>query len=114
MCRSCIEWLSQMRIQYLLDQELPKPHGNRQGLSYGQLAVLFLTYILTQADHRLCAVESWVRQHHRTLEMATGWEIGDKDCSDDRLADLVRLLGSEEHEALVAIAHTIGTIPKTW
>ena len=70
-----IEWLSQMRIQYLLDQELPKPHGNRQGLSYGQLAVLLLTYILTQADHRLCAVESWVRQHHRTV--LDGNRLGD-------------------------------------
>lgn len=55
-----IHWLSQMCIQSLLDQELPLPHGNRQGLSYGQLAVLLLSYILTQADHRLCAVESWV------------------------------------------------------
>ena len=103
-----IEWLSQMRIQFLLDQELPKPQGNRQGLSYGQLAVLLLSYILTQADHRLCAVESGVRQHHRTLEMATNWEIGDKDCSDDRLADLVKLLGSEEHEAMVTLETQLG------
>lgn len=103
-----IEWLSQMRIQYLLDQELPKPHGNRRGLSYGQLAVLLLSYILTQADHRLCAVESWVRQHHLTLEMATGWEIRDKDCSDDRLADLVSVLGGQEHDALVAIETVLG------
>jgi len=78
-----------MDIQLLLDQELPTPHGNRQGLSYGQLTVLLLTYIVTQADHRLCAVESWVRQHHQTLEMATGWEIREKDCTDDRLGDLV-------------------------
>ena len=97
-----------MRIQNLLDQELPLPHGNRQGLSYGQLAVLLLTYILTQADHRLCAVESWVSQHRQTLEMATGWNIGDKDCSDDRLADLVSVLGSEEHEALVTIETVLG------
>jgi hypothetical protein len=56
-----IQWLSQMRIEQLIDQELPEPHGNRQGLSYGQLAVLLLSYIVTQADHRLCAVEHWGR-----------------------------------------------------
>jgi len=62
-----IHWLSQMQIQLSIDRELPTPHGNRLGLSNGQLAVLFLTYILTQADHRLCAVESWgkARRRHR-------------------------------------------------
>jgi transposase len=58
-----------MRIEQLIDQELPVPHGNRQGLSYCQLAILLLSYIITQADRRLCAVESWVNQHHQTLEM---------------------------------------------
>lgn len=103
-----IHWLLQMQIQFLLDQELPTPHGNRQGLSYGQLAVLLLTYILTQADHRLCAVESWVRQHHQSLEMATGWEIRDKDCSDDRLADMVGILGSSENDAMIQIETVLG------
>lgn len=51
-----VHWLSQMQIQFLLDQKLPTPHGNRQGLSYGQLAVLLLTYILTQAPSQtLCS-----------------------------------------------------------
>jgi transposase len=95
-----IHWLKQMQIEELIDQELPAPHGNRQGLSYGQLSVLLLTYIITQADHRLCAVEPWVNQHHRILETATGWKIGSKDATDDRLADLLTILGSEQHEAI--------------
>lgn len=103
-----IHWLLQMQIQFLLDLELPTPHGNRQGLSYGQLAVLLLTYILTQADHRLCAVESWVRQHHQSLEMATGWSIRDKDCSDDRLADMVGILGSSENDAMIQVETVLG------
>ncbi len=82
-----IHWLKQMQIEKLIDQELPLPHGNRLRLSYGQLSVLLLTYIITQADHRLCAVEPWVNQHRRTLERATGWKIGMKDATDDRLAD---------------------------
>lgn len=103
-----IYWLEQMGIEELIDQELPRPHGNRKGLSYGQLAVLLLSYIISQADHRLCAVELWVKQHKTTLELATGWEIGEKDATDDRLADLLSVLGSSEHEAIDAIETHLG------
>ena len=82
-----VYWLEQMQIEKLIDQEFPSPHGNRRGLSYGQLSVLLLTYIISQADHRQSAVEPWVNQHHRTLEIATGWKIEAKDATDDRLAD---------------------------
>lgn len=98
-----------MEIEKLIDQEFPPPHGNRQGLSYGQLAVLLLTYMTSVADHRLCAVEPWVAFHHRTLEWATGWKIGLKDATDDRLADLLKLLGSDEHQAIETIAHQVRT-----
>ena len=103
-----VHWLEQMQIELLIDQELPSPHGNRRGLSYGQLSVLLLTYITTQADHRLCAVESWVKQHHRTLEMATGWKIGTKDATDDRLANFLSVLGSSQHQAIQAIETCLG------
>ena len=103
-----VHWLKQMQIEQLIDQELPSPHGNRQGLSYGQLSVLLLIYIITQADHRLCAVEPWVNQHQRILEKATGWKIGSKDSTDDRLADLLAILGSEQHEAIQTIETYLG------
>ncbi|MFQ6016525.1 MAG: transposase [Anaerolineae bacterium] len=89
-----VYWLLKMQVAEIIDAVLPKPHGNRQGLSYGQLAVLFLTYILTQYDHRMCSVEEWVRAHPQTLEEATGWAIGDKDATDDRLEDLLSALGA--------------------
>ena len=84
------------------------PHGNRRGLSYGQLAILLLTYIITQADHRLCAVEPWVKQHRRTLEKTTGWKIRVKDATDDRLADLLKVLGSSKHQAIQEIETYLG------
>jgi transposase len=55
-----------------------------------------LTYIITQTDHRLCAVEPWVKTHKEILEMCTGWAIGEKDVSDDRLARVVEELGKQE------------------
>jgi transposase len=88
-----IEWLKQMEIAKWIDKSLSKPHGNHQGMSYGQLSVLLLTYIITQADHRLSAVEMWVKKHIKVLEAVTGWSIGEKDTSDDRLARVVEELG---------------------
>lgn len=90
-----VEWLKRMEIAKWIDQKLRKPHGNYQGMSYGQLSVLLLTYIITQADHRLCAVEGWVKAHRQILELSTGWSIGEKDASDDRLARLVEELGKQ-------------------
>ena len=91
-----LEWLKQMQVAKYIDQKLEKPHGNYQGMSYGQLSVLLLTYIITQSDHRLCAVEGWVKTHQRILELSTGWSIREKDASDDRLARLVEELGKQE------------------
>ncbi len=90
-----IYWLLQLKLAEVIDEALPSPHGNRQGLSYGQPSVVLLSYIMTQADHRLCAVEEWVKQHHQTLSQATGWSIGLKDASDDRLASLLEVIGAE-------------------
>ena len=90
-----IHWLTEMRIVELIDENLPTPHGNREGLSYGQLSVLLLSYIVSQGDHRLCAVEPWVKQSQKTLERSTGWRISEKEVTDDRLGALVEVLGKQ-------------------
>jgi transposase len=73
-----------------------RPHGNWEGLSYGELAVLFLTYVLYMRTHRLCSMEEWVERHRTTLEGVTGWPIGTKECTDDRLGRLLEVLGRNE------------------
>ena len=57
-----INWLQEMEIASIIDQELPKPHGNRKGLSYGELSVILLTYIVSQSDlqRRRCAIINYV------------------------------------------------------
>ena len=37
-----VEMLKQMEIAKWIDQQLKQPHGNHQGLSYGQLSVILL------------------------------------------------------------------------
>lgn len=73
-----LHWLKQMEVATILDKWLMPAHQNRSGLSDGQLAVLFLAYVVSQADHRLNHGEAWVRAHQRMLELTTGWEIRDK------------------------------------
>ena len=92
-----VAWLNQMEIAKWIDESLVRPHGNHQGLSYGELSVLLLTYIISQADHRLCAVEGWVNRHRQVLERSTQLSIGDKDVSDDRLARVVEELGLQSN-----------------
>jgi hypothetical protein len=52
------ELLKQMEVGKWIDQQLKQPHGNHQGLSYGQLSVLLLIYIISQSDHRLSTAET--------------------------------------------------------
>lgn len=52
-------FLIKLRFPQLLDQFLP-PHPLHQGLSQGWLITLWITYILSQADHRKSPVRDWV------------------------------------------------------
>jgi len=80
-----IALLLKMRVAELIDQHFPT-NGNRTGLSLGQMCVIWLTFILTQADHRLNQVEPWVAEHQQTLSRSLGYEVEPHDCTDDRLA----------------------------
>jgi transposase len=86
------QWLTKMHVAEMIDRIWPS-HGNWQGLSYGQLAVLFITYVVHSLNHRLCGMESWVARHQHTLEHLTGWSVDPKQATDDRLGILLGELG---------------------
>ncbi len=69
--------------------------------------MLLLTYIVSQADHRLCAVEPWAKQRQKTLEGSTGWSLSEKEVTDDRLGALVEVLGKQP-ESLEQIELELG------
>ena len=52
-----IYWLKQMRVDVLIDTVLGPPHGNWDGLSYGEVALVFLTHIVMRCTHFLSPVE---------------------------------------------------------
>jgi transposase len=95
-----IHWLLQMRVHEIIDRILPHPHPNRQGLSYGQLALLFVAYVVYMRSHRLCEMEEWVGHHQMVLEQTTHWHIRVEDATDDRLGDLLSALGEDEERTI--------------
>ena len=50
--------MEKMEVAALLDKHFPT-HGNWQGLSLGQIVVVWLAYILSEGDHRLNSVQGW-------------------------------------------------------
>jgi len=95
-----VYWLLQMKVDQIIDSILPHPHLNRLGPSYGQLALLFIAFVLDAHRHRLCEMEEWVEQHQVMLTQATGWQIRVQDATDDRLGDLLSALGTDEERGL--------------
>ena len=94
-----IHWLLKMQVDTIIDQTW-HAHTNWHGVSYGQLSVLFITYVIHQRNHRLSGMEQWVKEHRIVLEQITGWSIGDKDATDDRLGRMLFVLGSDEGQSV--------------
>lgn len=85
---------ARMGVAELLDRHFPT-HGNRQGLSLGGLTTLWLTHVLSEADHRLTQVRSWARQRLVTLRQCSGQAVTELDFTDDRLADVLSALSDD-------------------
>jgi transposase len=100
--------LHRMGVPQSVDAHLGPGHGNRRGLSYGQLTHGFSAHIITAQDHRLVTVEAWAQEHQRVLNGLLGTPVSDKDFTDDRLADLLYALGSASAEVREAIETDLG------
>src|SRR5215831_8143825 len=60
------------------------------------IRVLWLTHILSEANHRLNHVEPWAKQRLHTLRGSTGQRVDPLDLSDDRLAAVLEALSHDE------------------
>jgi len=68
----------------------------RKGLSMGELTLVWLTHVLSQADHRMNRVQDWVGRRLTTLRGCGLVGLTPLDVTDDRLADVLRLLSDDE------------------
>ena len=87
--------IMQMGIPDLLDTHFPS-HDNWEGLSLGWTAAIWLTHILSQADHCLNKVQKWVAKHIQTLSSVTGLTIRASDFNNGRLAIILRYLNQDD------------------
>jgi len=84
-----------MGIPELLDEYF-KPHGNWGGISLGWTTAVWLAHILSEGDHRMNQVQSWVAHRLQTLHLCTGQKVHERSGSDDRLALVLDALAQPE------------------
>ena len=86
--------MQRMGLASMLDEHFPT-HGNREGLSLGWVITLWLTHVLSQADHRMNRVQPWAERHLETLRGCSDPSLQVRDLGDDRLADVLRHLSDD-------------------
>src|SRR5512142_3038903 len=85
-------FLIKLRLPEILDRHLPPPPLH-QGLSNGWLITVWITYVLSRADHRKSPVQAWADRLRHTLETLVGQPIRPVEFGDDRLTLVLRRLG---------------------
>ncbi len=86
--------MEDMGIRRLLDREVPT-HGSWQGISVGTVVEIWLSYMLTERDHRLVAVREWTNERREMLNRVLGIDLRETDVSDDRLAIVLDMVGQD-------------------
>ena len=99
-----------MQVDVIIDRALGAPHGNWEGLSYGELALVYIVYVVMKCSHYLSPVAEWVAQQPVSLHQAPGKPVGVQDCTDDRLALLLGRLGDEQTHPGEQIELELGTL----
>ncbi len=87
--------MQRMGLAGLLDKHFPT-HGNREGVSLGEVTTIWLTHVLSEADHRMNQVQPWAERRLETLRGCSDARLAVRDLADDRLADILRHLSDDE------------------
>src|SRR5262249_50058945 len=87
-----------MGVRELIDTQI-HPHGNWEGASVGTVLSIWLSHILQERDHTMVSVRDWAMERVQTLNTLLATTLRDTDCTDDRLARLLTLLGEQDTQA---------------
>jgi len=90
-----IHCLKQMQVDVIIDQVLGPAHGNWEGLSRGELALVYVSYVVMNCTHFLSPLQAWMAEHQESLSQALGKPVREADGTDDRMAALLSDLGDE-------------------
>ena len=103
-----IHQLKQMQMDVIIDRVLGPAHGNWEGLSRGELALVYVSYVLMSCTHFLSPLQAWIAEHLQSLSQALGKPVRETDGTDDRLAVLLSDLGDETRRPGEQIEQDIG------
>jgi transposase len=85
-----IGFLLKMRLPQVLDRFLGSHHLH-EGLSNGNLVVVWIAFILSKGNHCKVSVQDWANTHHETLQTLLGQPVRPHvEFSDDRLGIVLR------------------------
>ena len=90
-----IYWLKRMQVDVIIDRVLGPVHGNWAGLSYGEVALVFVAYVVLCCTHFLSPMQAWASKHVVSLSQALGKPVREADFTDDRLSVILSRLGDE-------------------
>src|SRR3989440_514254 len=87
--------MQRMGLAGLLDSHFPT-HGNWQGLSLGKVILVWLAHVLSEGDHRMNHVQTWVEHRQETLRRCLEESVAGRDLNDDRLGEVLHALSDDE------------------
>lgn len=88
--------LKQMGIIDIFNEQISQ-HGNWEGLSMGYIIAVWLTYILSEGDHRKSYLQDWVAEREYTLLHSLEVdEVNELDFTDDRLGLILDKLSEDQ------------------
>lgn len=97
-----IEVCKQLTLDHIVEKHLGT-HGLQQGVGNGNLTIGWLSFMISQADHRMNAVRDWANKMPLVLSSLLGTPIRNVEFSDDRLCNLLdRFANDSTWEALEA------------
>ena len=101
-------WLKRMQVDAIIDHVLGPPHGNWEGLSYGEVALVFVAYVLMRCTHFLSPMQEWASKRLVSLSQALGKPVRAADFTDDRLGVVLSRLGDEVRQPGAQIELELG------
>jgi transposase len=82
-------FLDKMQLPSILEKHLGSHHLH-QGISNGQLACVWLSFILSQASHCKVHVQDWAASRSHLLQTHFQQPFRPHECSDDRLSIILK------------------------
>src|ERR1700683_2555537 len=88
--------LQRLKVDEILDRHFHSGHRWKGELTFGEVACVWIAFITSQGDHRLCQLQPWAQDNLHTLSVCLGKDVRPLDFQDDRLADMLDHLALDE------------------